>query len=901
MDSVSELWRRLRYLLSRSRFDEDLQEEMRLHLELRTAEQSAAGMPPEDAASAAKKRFGNRTRVLESSREAWGWTFWETLAKDIRHGIRTLAADRGFAVAAVLSLVLGIGANTAVFSILNAVMLRTLPVQEPGALAVVKFGDNGFLTNPLWEEIRDRQSAFSGVLTYSPDDFDLAEGGEVQLTHGVWVNGDYFHTLGVPAIRGRTFTPEDDLHGGGRSGPVAVVSYAFWQDHFAGDPGIVGKTVKLNRHPFEIIGVTPPWFKGLDVDQPFDVAIPVGCEPIMHTDRSALSERSWWWLRVIGRLRPGETLAQAEAQMKSIAPAITRATLPPHWDAQGKDRYLHRSFSLAPAATGFSNTGNQYRTGLFTLMAAVALVLLIACANIANLLLARASARQHEVSIRLAIGASRVRVIRQLLTESLLLSVAGAAGGALFAMWGSRLLLRLLSTSRNALQVDVSPDWRVLAFTSAIAILTALLFGVAPALRVTAGAPNRILKENARGAVAGASRFHLGRALVSVQVALSLVLLTGAVLFLGSLRNLLTVDAGFDRHNVLLVSARIPPERVPKTQRRQMFDDMLARLRGIPGVNAAAASSLTPISNLFWNEETHPEGYQPKPAEDDALVYFNRVSPGYFEALRTRVLAGRDFADRDTLSAPRVMIIGETTARHFWGGANPIGKLIRLDHEGTPGQLDSYEVIGLVADVKYGELKEKTLMTAYLPFTQDPDPSERTTFEIRAGASSAGLTSEVRAIAAAVNKDMSLEFKMFEQQVGDSLLQSRLLALLTAFFSALALLLAVTGLYGVVSYLTARRRNEIGIRIALGARYGSVIRLVLRDVATMIGIGIVAGVAGCIAGSRVVKALCYGVSATDPSVLVLVVSVLGISTAIAGYLPARRAARMDPMAALRDE
>ena len=269
MDSVSELWRRLRYLLSRSRFDEDLQEEMRLHLELRTAEQSAAGMPPEDAASAAKKRFGNRTRVLESSREAWGWTFWETLAKDIRHGIRTLAADRGFAVAAVLSLVLGIGANTAVFSILNAVMLRTLPVQEPGALAVVKFGDNGFLTNPLWEEIRDRQSAFSGVLTYSPDDFDLAEGGEVQLTHGVWVNGDYFHTLGVPAIRGRTFTPEDDLHGGGRSGPVAVVSYAFWQDHFAGDPGIVGKTVKLNRHPFEIIGVTPPWFKGLDVDQPF--------------------------------------------------------------------------------------------------------------------------------------------------------------------------------------------------------------------------------------------------------------------------------------------------------------------------------------------------------------------------------------------------------------------------------------------------------------------------------------------------------------------------------------------------------------------------------------------------------------------------------------------------------
>jgi predicted permease len=890
MNWLSELFRRVRWLFSRGQFDQDLQEEMRLHLELRAADDSQA-----------QKRFGNRTRLLEASREAWGWTFWETLGQDLRYGLRALAADRGFTVAAVLSLTIGIGANTAVFSILNAVMLRTLPVENPGELVSVRFGNNGSLTNPLWEQIRDHQDAFSGTLTYSPDQFDLAEGGEARYAHGLWVSGEYFRTLGVPAIRGRVFTPDDDKHGGGRSGPVAVISYGFWKDHFAGDPGVIGKSIKLNRHPFEIVGVTPPWFKGLDVDQPYDVAITVGCEPIMHTDRSALSERSWWWLRVIGRLRPEETIVQAEARMKSIAPAIVRATLPPNYRPEDQREYLQRSFSLEPAKTGFSAVANQYRTALFTLMAAVGLVLLIACANIANLLLARAAARQRELSIRLAIGASRLRIVRQLLTESILLSAVGAAGGILLALWGSKLLLRLLSTARTELQLDVSPDLRVLAFTAAIAILTGLLFGIAPALRSTSGGPNRVLKENARGAVAGASRFHLGKALVTVQVALSLVLLTGAALFGTSLRNLLTADTGFDRHNVLLVSAAVPPDRVPKSQRRELFASIVANLRRIPGVRSAASSDMTPISNMTWNENVYPEGYQPKPAEEDSLVYFNRVSSGYFRTMATPVLLGRDFAERDTLTGPRVMIIGETTARHFWGSADPIGKVIRLDREGEPGKRDSYEVIGVVADIKYEQLNEKTLKTAYLSATQNADPWEQLSFEVRTAGRPARLTPDVRAAVAAVNKDVSLEFRTLEEQVDDSLLGSRLLAFLTTFFGLVALLLAVTGLYGVIAYLTTRRRNEIGIRVALGARYGSVVWLVLRDALLMLGVGLVAGVAGSVAGARVVASLFYGVSVTDARTLGVAVLVLAAATLIAAYLPARRAAVMDPMAALRDE
>ena len=854
---MGELWRRLRYFFNRKQQERDLADEMHLHRDL--------------VAQTPNRSFGNVTQLHESSRAVWVWPLLDTFAQDTRYALRTLRANPGFAATAVLSLALGIGANTAIFSILNAVMLRSLPVEDPQRLMQLDSpgsGDN--FTNPIWEQLRDHQQAFSGTLAFS----------------------------GVPAMRGRVFTAADDVHGGGHAGPVAVISHGFWKYHFASDPDIVGKTIRLNRHPFTIIGVTPPWFKGLDVDTPYDVAIPIGCEPILHTDRSALAARGWWWLRILGRLTPGETPQQAEAKMKALAPEVDRATLPTNWDADGQKQYLQRTFALRPAATGFSNTGSRYRTALFTLMAVVGLVLLIACANIANLLLARAAARQREISIRMAIGAARRRVMRQLMSESLLLSALGGLGGSLFAVWGSRLLMRFLSKTGSELQLDTAPDLRVLAFTMGVAVLTGLLFGLAPALRATSVSPNNVLKEHARGMVGG--RFGLGRALVTGQVALSLMLLVGAGLFLGTLRNLLSTDLGFSRHNVLLVQAAMMQSNVPRAQRPRVYGEIVERFRAIPGVSSASSSVVTPISGSTWNEIVNPEGYLSK-GKFDTLVYFNRVSPGYFATMRMPLLIGRDFSEHDDAGAPKVMLIGESTARRFFGKSSPIGRAVRMESAGQPGKQDVYQVIGVVKDIKYEEVNEDLLLSGFVACSQDTEPWSEVTFEIRTERPVEAFIPAVRAAVGEVNRGISLEFRNFETQVNESLLQPRMVALLSAFFGGLALLLAMIGLYGVTAYGVARRQAEIGIRMALGAQPGSVIWLVLREVAAMLAIGTLLGLGASLAAGRLVASLLYGVKPYDAAPLAIAAVVLGIATGIAAYLPAHRAARLDPMAALREE
>ncbi|MBV8895478.1 MAG: ABC transporter permease, partial [Acidobacteriaceae bacterium] len=620
MGWLGELWRRCAFLFQRDRIAKDLADEMRLHLELRAEDHAAAGMKRGDAEAHARRNFGNTTQISERGRAVWGWEFLDTLANDLRYGVRALRSDPGFALAAVGSLALGIGANTAIFSILNAVMLRTLPVEDPQQL--VQFGTHkdspDTYTNPIWEQVRDHQQAFSGALAYSSSRFDLARGGESHFANGVWVSGDFFRTLGVPAIQGRVITPRDDRHGCGPDGPVAVISYGFWKGHFAGDPNIIGKTFTLDRHPFQIAGVTPSWFSGIENDRAYDVAIPIGCEPLFHTDQSALGQRSWWWLQILARLKPGETIPQAQARMNAIAPEIYRATTPPNWSSEMQKQYRRNTFALQPAATGFSGTRNRYRLVLFTLTGVVGVVLLIACANVANLLLARSATRQREISVRLAVGAGRGRIVRQLLTESMLLSTVSAAGGLLFAIWGSRLLVRMLSTTNSEVQLDTRPDFHVLAFTTAVAVLTAILFGLAPALRASSVRPNQALKENARGSIAGASRFSAGKALAMAQVALSLVLMVAAGLFVGTFKNLVATDLGFKTQKVLLVNASIPEAQFPTKRRLLLFAQILERVREIPGVRSASASSGTPIQGWFWNEYTYPEGYTPK-SEDDTL------------------------------------------------------------------------------------------------------------------------------------------------------------------------------------------------------------------------------------------------------------------------------------------
>jgi len=869
---------------------------MRHHLEMKAAQAQARGMDPQSAAAAARRQFGNVTQFQEVSREAWGWSFLDTLLQDLRYALRNLRSSPGFTATAVLSLMLGIGANTAIFSIINAVMLRTLPVEDPQALVQVTFGAfvEDELSTPVWEQIRDRQQAFSGALAYAPTKFDTATGGDSHFAEGMWVSGDFFRTLGVPAMVGRAFTSDDDLWGGGRDGAIAVISYKFWQNHFAGDPSVIGKTVALDRHPFVVAGVTPPWFTGLDVDHGFDVAVPIGLWPLLQTNAKAADEGHHWWLRVMGRIPPGQSLRQVDDRLRAVTPQILSATLMPDQAAQEKAQYLAGKFVLTPAGLGYSDIRTQYRTALLVLMVTVGLVLLIACANIANLLLSRAAARQRELSVRMAIGASRGRLIRQLMTESLLLAIFGAAGGWMLAAWGSKLLVHLISS-----EIAISPDWRLLGFTMAIAVFTALLFGLAPAIRATRGGMNHALKENDRAAVMGSTRIDLGKALVSGQVALSFVLLLGAGLFLGTLRHFLTLDPGFNRSNVLLVSATLPRASAP-AERTRMCREILDRLQGMPGVVSAATSVMTPIQRTGWAEMMAPQGFVPK-TRGDRVAFLNRVSEDYFKTLRTPVLAGREFNSRDQLNSPLVMLINESAARHFFGAANPLGKTIGMDKHGTSRGKDLFQVIGVVKDAKYNRLNEEQRNIAYLAAAQDPSPAVSLNYSIRSAGPPEALIGPARAIFTGVSPDIALQFRNLETQVNESLLRPRMVALLSTVFGALALLLAMVGLYGITSYAVARRRAEIGIRMALGAQPGLVVRMILRDVALFAAAGMVMGTAASLAAGHLVNSLLFGVRFNDPWQLAGVGIVLATAIAIAAYLPARRAAQGDPMAALRTE
>jgi putative ABC transport system permease protein len=892
MKWIGELWRQLRYRFSGARFDADLAEEMRLHLDLRAADKQTGGLTPDAAHMAARRQFGNATRLHESSRDAWGWTRLDSWRQDIRYGVRTMAANPGFTATAVLSLALGIGANTAIFSILNAVLLRSLPVEDPQRLVQVRPGVDGDdeFTNPIWEQVRDRQQAFSGALAYAPDRFDLADGGESHYAVGLWVSGDFFRVLGVPAIAGRIFSRDEDRRG---TVPIAVISYQFWKRNFDGNADAIGKTVRLNRHIFEIVGVTPPWFRGLDTDWGFDVAVPIACEPIFHPDHSALDERAEWWLRILGRMLPGESIEQARDRMRAIAPGIFRATLPSDFPADMQNQYLRNSFFLKPAATGFSEMGAQYRTALFTLMAIVGLVLLIACANIANLLLARATARQREFSVRMAIGAGRARVVRQLMTESLLLSICGTAAGLLLALWGGRLLIHLISTTRHPLDIDLSLDSRVLAFTVGAAILTAVLFGFAPALRATRMELNQVMKENTRTALRASSRFSLGKTLVAGQVALSLVLLIAAGLFLGTLRNLWAVDPGFTRHNILIVAANVQQAAIPAAKRVNTYREILDRLRALPGVASAASSLITPISPEGWAQPVKPEGIVAK-SPRDTLMFLNRISPGYFATLRTPMLLGRDFGNRDELNAAKTIIVNESAARQFFGAANPIGKTIGID-------ADVYQIVGVVKDTKYNRINEEVRRIGYLAAGQDAEPRPTIRFTLRSDVPAETLIPAVRAAIGDVNRGISLEFRNLESQVSESLLLPRTVALLSSVFGSLALLLAMVGLYGITSYAVTRRKGEIAIRMALGAPRQSVVWLMLRDVVMLLALGMAAGLAASLAAGRLVTSLLFGVQPRDPMQLAGAAAILAAATALAAYVPARRAARLDPMAALREE
>ena len=549
----------------------------------------------------------------------------DSALQDLKYAFRTLRTSPGFAVVAVVSLALGIGANTAIFSLIDAVMLKYLPVNHPEQLLQVTMGEEhgGTFTNPIWEQLRDRQDVFSGIFAWGGVRFDLSSGGEVRYAQSIFASGAIFSTLGIQPVLGRMFTPGDDRRG---CAGTAVLSYDFWQREYNGSPDITQKTILLDGHPFQVVGVMQPGFHGVDVGRSIDVITPVCTEAIIRPT-SQLDQRSSWWLRVIGRPKPGISPQQATARLKTLAPDVFAATVPPRWRNDMQANYLKRTFDTVPAATGLSYLRTQYRPALLTLLVVVGVVLLIACANVANLLLARAAARQREIAIRLALGLSRLRLIRQLLTESLLLALSGAALGILFAQWGSRLLVGLLSNSNNPVSLDLTLNTRVLGFTIAVAAATGILFGMAPAWRGTRVEPQAAMKENSRGVVEGSSRLGLGKILVMLQVALSMLLLVGAGLLLGTFRRLETLDPGFDPAHVLVVNldlrnAHYPPERL-----QSAISDVVERLRSLPGVRSASSSDNTPVSGSTWNEDIQVQGFTPKSEDDDDRLFLSCQPP----------------------------------------------------------------------------------------------------------------------------------------------------------------------------------------------------------------------------------------------------------------------------------
>ena len=832
---------------------------------------------------------------------------WEDeMFQDLRYGVRMLLKNKSFTAVAVLSLALGIGANTAIFQLLDAVRLRTLPVKAPQELAEVHLADTKGMrgglgrptqvTNPIWEQIRERQQAFSGLFAWGTDSVNLAPGGEVRNARMLYVSGDFFNTLGVGYALGRVFATTDDQPGCGAGG--LVISHALWQREYGGEANVIGRKLTLADHQFEIIGVTPANFFGMEVGRSFDLALPICAIPLVRGNNNFLSG-TIWWLTVTGRLKPGWSLEQATAQMQAISPELFEAALPANYPPVSVKDYLGSKLVAVPAGAGVSQLRQDYEQPLWLLLAIAGSVLLIACANLANLLLARAETRQREIAVRQALGASRGRLVRQLLVESLLLAAAGAALGAGLAQELSQFLVAFLSTSADPVFLDLTLDWRVFGFAAGLAVLTCLLFGLAPALRATRMEPGAVMKAGGRGLTAGRAhrqKFSLRRALTVAQVALSLVLVAGALLFSRSLGKLLTVDTGFRQEGVLTARVNFQRLNLPPDRNPAFKDELLDRIRTIPGAESVAFTNIVPLRDSGGGT-AWIDGADAGQKKNTSL---SRVGPDYFRTLEIPLLAGRDFDARDRIGAPKVAIVNAAFARQFLNGANPVGQ--RFWIEASPGSPDTpYDIVGLVRDTKYGDLREEFVPIAYYAAAQIEGAGPGGHCFIRSRLPPAESVAAVKRLLNEINPAITVSLQGYKPLIEATILRERLMATLSGFFGLLALLLACIGLYGILSYGVASRTNEIGIRMALGAGRHDIFWLILREALLLVIIGVAVGLPMIFAVTRLASTLLFGLTPTDPVSLLFAALLMLAVAMVAGYLPSQRATRVDPMVALRYE
>ena len=876
----------VRLLLRRDAADARLDDELQAYVELSAAEKERDGFAPAEARRLARLELGGVEIVKERVRTERHGARLDEVCRDVRYALRMFAARPGLTATIVATLALAIGANTAIFSLVDALMLRSLPVRDPQALVQLtlqprdaKLPSESF-SYPIVRALDDQRDLFDGAAGFSSYPFDVGDRGAVRRVSGALVTGGYYETLGVNAAAGRPLRRGDDAVGR----PVtAVISDGFWQRGFARDPDVVGRAVTLNGAPATIVGVSAPGFVGANVGFIADVTIPVAALPQVTPQAAPLLGPGNFWLRVLARPHAGLGGAEIASRLNVLWPRIADALIAPQWPTSRRQAMADSVFRAAPGGTGWTPLREMYTTPLVVLTAIVALVLLIACANVASLLLARASARRREIAVRLALGAGRGRIVRQLLIESLLLAAMGAACGLAIAVLAGRFIVELISTGRVRVVFDLTPNAHVVAFTSGVAVATAVIFGIVPALHATSAAPSAGLSDDAR---TSASRSRLLPALVSAQVALSLVLAVGASLFIRTLQNLERFDPGFDARGVLLVDF--------EGRRTSLPQDLVDALRRLPGVVSASVSTHTPLSGSTWSEPAVPAG-QPIPERDNA--YFVAAGPQFFATLQIPFVAGRDFSEHDSAASSAVAVINERYAQRFLVGGNPVGRHLAATVRGRRRDL---EVVGVVGNTNAAGLRAAAPPTVYVPYAQLAGDFP-TTVAVRAAGPPGQAAAAIEQTLRARLPDSTIEVRPLSKQIEATLVQERVLATLAGAFGVVAIGLTCIGLYGLLAFSVVRRTKEIGIRMAMGAQRTQVIAMVIDDAARRVAAGIAVGLPVAWVATRGIQSILFGLRPTDPAAIGAAIAALAAAALAAAYLPARRASRVDPLSALRHE
>ncbi|HLW52654.1 MAG TPA: ABC transporter permease [Candidatus Angelobacter sp.] len=908
LEKLHATWLRLKAIGRRRRLDRDLEEELAFHLAMREEKNRASGLDLNESRAGSRRQFGSVTRMKELCRELWTFHFWETLLQDLRYALRILIRNSVFTAVAILTLALGIGVNTAIFSLTYQLFLKQLAVQHPEELVILRSpglapgsyhsdGDVGVIFSlPMYKELRDQNQVFSGLVARYPFPLSIAGAGFTERGNGELVSGNYFQVLGVQPALGRVFSQDDDTTAGANA--VAVLSYGYWMRRFGGNSAVLNRQLNVNGTALTVVGVAQSGFSGVQIGQWPDIFVPLSMKAQMTPNWNGMEERGDHWLAIIGRLRRGFTATQAQAGLQAIYRSFLQEdAIALKVSEKNRQRFLSKALVLDPGVKGRQVLQRYAQQPMLMMEALVGLVLLITCANLAGLLIAKGESRRREVAVRLSLGAGRGRVVRQLLTESLVLSLLGGIAGLGFALWTLRLMVGTISQAAGVIDLRDDLDLRVLLFTFALSVLTAVLFGLAPAMRLVRSDPQAALKS--QGAMSGAGSVRLRKGLIVFQVAVTVLLLAIAGLFARSLLNIEHAGLGLEADRVIQFSIQPELSRYTPAQTVALVDRLQSNIAAIPGVGSASAAVVPILEDSENSDSINVSGYMPHENED-TYVEENWIGPGYFSTMKIPLIAGREFSGRDIGTSPKVAVVNQALVRHYFAHQDAIGAHFTLHYAGRSDHSE-IEIVGVAADSKHDSVRDPVHPFVYMPYSQLATFGSAT-FYVRTRQAPENFGAAMTQAVAAIDPALPVfAVKTLREQVSDSLLVERLLAVLCVCAASLASLLAGIGLYGVMAYVVARRTREIGIRIALGASRTAITGMVMRELSQMAALGMSIGLVLTLIIGRLLNSLLFGVGAANPLVLALAAGFLATVALLAGSLPARTAARIEPIAALRCE